>query len=211
MAGCILRHGKYRYRSFDDIEIHDREYCAWVLRSNVHTLPPSLASFSNYLRDHHRGILTVGRNKFKYFDEVLREDPNYCNWVLTLTDTSGNLSDFKQFLCTIHMSDYDFQEDEPPEPWESGDDTNSESDSRSRSPSIRTRTQARSIIKYDPSDKDHVNLAKECHICYNAPIRACFSRCGHMLCCVPCAIKCDKCPVCRVNIRECDVIRVFGC
>ena len=73
MAHRVLNHGKYRDHMFGDIEQEDREYCAWVLRTR--DLPSSLLSFSRYLRRQHGGILTVGKNRLKWFDEVLLVDP----------------------------------------------------------------------------------------------------------------------------------------
>ena len=77
MERRVLRHGKYRDRSFGHVENEDRDYCAWVLRAL--DLPPSLRLSACYLKNRHGGIMTVGRNKGKFFDEVSSR-----SWLLRL-------------------------------------------------------------------------------------------------------------------------------
>ena len=75
----VLRLGKHRGRSFDEITRLDRPYCAWVLRVK----PDSFQRFHKYLRKTHGGILEVGRHKGMFFNEVLELEADYCVWVRT--------------------------------------------------------------------------------------------------------------------------------
>ena len=67
----------------------------------------------------------------------------------------------------------------------------------------------RFVTKEEPGDQDELSIAKTCAICFERPVRTIFANCGHMLCCVQCSLKCDKCPVCRVSV-EGNVVRVFA-
>ena len=40
--------------------------------------------------------MPVGKHKGKRFEEVMKEDPSYCSWVVTLG--SGALLSFKSYL-----------------------------------------------------------------------------------------------------------------
>ena len=72
----MMRNGKHRGRTFQDITSSDRPYCAWVLRVK----PAALQRFHAYLREEHGGILEVGRYRNRFFDEVLDAEPTYCSW-----------------------------------------------------------------------------------------------------------------------------------
>ena len=73
----VLRLGKHRGRSFEEITRIDRPYCAWILR----TRPAPFQQLTKYLHRTHGGILEVGKYKGMFFDEVLERDPDYCFWV----------------------------------------------------------------------------------------------------------------------------------
>ena len=77
----VLRLGKHRGRSFDEITRLDRPYCAWVLRAK----PESFQRFHKYLRKTHGGVLGVGRHKGMFFSEVLELESDYCFWVVPYT------------------------------------------------------------------------------------------------------------------------------
>ena len=195
MERRLLRHGKYRDRSFGQVENEDRDYCAWVLRAL--DLPSSLRLFACYLKNRHGGIMTVGRNKGKYFDEVYLLDPGYCVWVMALaTEASGNLRELQSYLGarSAFTDRFDDDDDLP----------------RSRSPPQRRVTVHRAQAD-QAHDNQPLTLPDECPICCSRPIRTAFASCGHMVCCVHCSAKCDKCPICRVPVNGGDVIRLFGC
>lgn len=51
--------------------------------------------------------------------------------------------------------------------------------------------------------------ATDCKICYGRAINAVFAGCGHLVCCLTCAYRVDKCPICRVQVGPNDIIRTF--
>ena len=53
------------------------------------------------------------------------------------------------------------------------------------------------------------SAAPECKICYCRGINAVFAGCGHLVCCLVCAYRVDKCPICRVQVRPNEIIRTF--
>ena len=77
----VLRLGKHRGRSFEEITRLDRAYCAWVLR----TKPESFQRFHRYLCKTHGGILEVGLHKMMFYSEILEIEPDYCFWVVPYT------------------------------------------------------------------------------------------------------------------------------
>ena len=57
----MLRLGKHRGRSYEEVSALDRGYCAWVLRDGTNGL--GFREFARFLRREHGGILRVGRHK----------------------------------------------------------------------------------------------------------------------------------------------------
>ncbi|XP_006813272.1 E3 ubiquitin-protein ligase MYLIP-like, partial [Saccoglossus kowalevskii] len=58
--------------------------------------------------------------------------------------------------------------------------------------------------------RNEVTQLKEsrlCQVCLDNKISTAFCPCGHMMCCVPCAQECKKCPLCRAEITY--IQRVF--
>ena len=70
------------------VAAENKNYCGWILRASEDSkrLPRDLHAFSKYLRKHHGGVLCIGKfkNRHTYFDQVVREDQGYCDWVLSL-------------------------------------------------------------------------------------------------------------------------------
>jgi hypothetical protein len=93
-TSSVLRVGKHKGRSFEDAEA-DRGYCAWILREQG--LSQSLQKFRKFLVTQHSGIVTVGKHRLKFFDEVSTQDPGYCAWVLSLEDANF-FQAFQQYL-----------------------------------------------------------------------------------------------------------------
>lgn len=64
----------------------------------------------------------------------------------------------------------------------------------------------RARVKYPTSDEletatDKIKDSFLCNICFTLEKRIVFVPCGHMSCCVTCAIACNNCPVCRKEIK----------
>ena len=76
----LLMQGKHLGKSFADVAL-DRSYVNWAFRESENgDLSSNLASFVQYVKDEHGGLLTVGKHKGKYFTEALEEDPQYAKW-----------------------------------------------------------------------------------------------------------------------------------
>ena len=71
------------------------------------------------------------------------------------------------------------------------------------------KAQKRFVTKEEPGDQDELNIAKTCAICFERPVRTIFANCGHMLACVQCSLKMEKCPICRASV-EGNVVRAFA-
>lgn len=57
--------------------------------------------------------------------------------------------------------------------------------------------------------REHLSRIQEallCSICMDNDIEVAFCPCGHSLACLPCAQRCDQCPVCRANISHTQTI-----
>jgi len=67
----------------------------------------------------------------------------------------------------------------------------------------------RFVTKEEPGDQEELKIAKTCAICFERPVRTILANCGHMLACVQCSLKMEKCPICRVSV-EGNVVRVFA-
>ena len=81
-----------------------------------------------------------------------------------------------------------------------------ESNDAAESPPKRPRCEA---AAEEPSLQQSGSAAPECKICYCRGINAVFAGCGHLVCCLVCAYRVDKCPICRVQVRPNEIIRTF--
>lgn len=45
-----------------------------------------------------------------------------------------------------------------------------------------------------------------CRICMDSEINTAFFPCGHVISCQECAARCERCPVCRADIHQSQVI-----
>ena len=178
----MLRCGKYMGHSFEHVAAEDRDYYAWILRASDDgkRLPRDLTSFNNFLREHHGGVLSVGKNKAKFFDEVARDDPRYCEWVSDLDDPGGGLKSFAKYLQEQRSA---------AESAESSGTAGTAETTPSPPPKRR---------------REERPAAQTCSVCYMKPIECAFVPCGHASCCLRCARLVDdadgRCPICRQEI-----------
>ena len=93
---------------------------SWLLRSD--SLPSSLKSLKQYILEQKGGVLTVGKFRGRYFNEVLAQDPAYCVWVSQLRDPTRCFREFQAYLATVGILN-----PEPPPP----DDDESEGEESS--------------------------------------------------------------------------------
>ncbi|CAE8623786.1 unnamed protein product [Polarella glacialis] len=108
--------GKHRGRTFKDVLSDDPEYCEWVLESTPGDGP--LADLQAFLLEKKElysaalaaqkpqggnAKLQCGKYRGKTFQNVLVDDPKYCEWVLGLksqdgVEEGGRLAGFQTFL-----------------------------------------------------------------------------------------------------------------
>ena len=94
--GTTFRRGKFIGETYEDVAQKDRQYAAWAIREQraAGRLPRSLARFVQYVSDVHGGVMSVGKHKGLYFDELLRDEPEYVEWCLNVVNPNGPLKDF---------------------------------------------------------------------------------------------------------------------
>ena len=72
----LIRHGKYKGMfTFEQLAACDKDYVSWCLRSE--SLPPSLKQFARWVKQVHGGILSVGKFKNMYLNDVFEHHPHY--------------------------------------------------------------------------------------------------------------------------------------
>ena len=135
----------------------------------------------------------------------------YCVWVVNLNSAAGSLLELQQYLALQETSSGVIGDTGTRVSFDIRFHSNRNNRSRSNSLSLlRNRTITPRVNGASPGDDVPLDVHKDCLICYNLPIRTCFARCGHMVCCVECALKCDKCPICRSLVQAGDVIKLFA-
>ena len=135
----------------------------------------------------------------------------YCVWVVNLNTASGSLLELQQYLALQEISSGVIGDAGTRASFDIRFHSNHNNRSRSNSlSSLRNRITRPHVSGASPGDDAPLDVNKDCRIRYNFPIRTCFARCGHMVCCVECALKCDKCPICRSLVQAGDVIKLFA-
>ena len=92
----MLRVGKHRGRTFEEVAQADRDYCAWVLREEL--IGQGLKKFRAYLQNNHGGVMSCGKHKGRYFDEIIGEAPGYAEWARALSTPSAALKGFVEYI-----------------------------------------------------------------------------------------------------------------
>ena len=95
-----LKYGKHTGAPYEKVAAEDRKYCAWVLREERESnqLSHNMKSFAHYLKTQHGGLMTVGKHSGKFFDELLKEDPEYAVWVQSLTQPGAAMKEFSEYI-----------------------------------------------------------------------------------------------------------------
>ena len=180
LTAPMLRCGKYTGHSFEHVAAEDANYCEWILRASDDgkRLPRDLNSFSKYLREHHGGVLCVGKFKHTFFDEVVREGPGYCDWVRSLEDPGLGLKRFAEY----------FKEQE-----RTAETTETAGSAKTTTRITETPSPPPKRRRREPP------AAQTCSVCYTKPVECALIPCGHASCCLRCARLVDdadgRCPI----------------
>ena len=96
----MLKYGKHTGAPYEKVAAEDRKYCAWILREERESnqLSRNMKSFAQYLKQQHGGLMTVGKHAGKFFDELLRDDPEYASWVMALAHPSNAMKEFADYI-----------------------------------------------------------------------------------------------------------------
>ena len=106
----MLRLGKHRGRSYEEVAALDRGYCAWVLRDGTSGL--GFQGFASFLRREHGGVLRVGRHKGLFFDEAWESEREYCYWAASLESPGEPMKEFVAFACA-KVAEEEGEKEEP--------------------------------------------------------------------------------------------------
>ena len=97
----IVPFGKYEGKLFSEVLRDDPAYCTWVQISED-DVSDMLIDFQTYLKEQgFEPVLEKGKHAGKHYREVMKEDPSYCRWVMSLDREEGTSSSiilFKKFL-----------------------------------------------------------------------------------------------------------------
>ena len=91
----MLKCGKHRGRSYEEVAALDRGYCAWVLSDGANG--PSFRDFARFLRREHGGVLRVGQHKGKFFNDMWANERDYCYWAVSLDAPGEPMKAFSAF------------------------------------------------------------------------------------------------------------------
>jgi len=95
----MIRSGKHKGKTWDDLK-KDRPYCEWLIRAHREqpTLPKDLKRFAASMTEEHGGILSVGVHKNKWFDDVVKQFPDYAEWAEELSAPSASIKHFAEYV-----------------------------------------------------------------------------------------------------------------
>ena len=121
---AFFQAGKHAGQSFEQIAADDRRYSAWALREQREgaQLSRNLAAFVKYVKKRHGGVVGVGKHRGlypwgleqslpalpcppsaatlptrRYFDELLRTDPEYVEWCQSLASPGNALQEIADY------------------------------------------------------------------------------------------------------------------
>ena len=177
----IVLAGRFKGSTYTEVLANHRPYCLWVLESAE--LPPGLHAFKKWLAARFGGIMPVGKYKLRTYREIVDEDAPYCIWVSELSAPTDAMRKFQTYLDKQQIETHSVASERPAK-----------------------RQRCEDAGDEEPSAQLPATTP-ECKICYSRSINAVFAGCGHLVCCLVCAYRVDKCPICRVPVRE--VIRTY--
>ena len=96
----MLRCGKHAGRLNHEVAVADPWYCAWVVRERAEgrTLPRDLKALAKFVENQHGGVMEVGKHRGKFFDTIIKDDPEYAEWAASLEEPSKLLIGFQKYV-----------------------------------------------------------------------------------------------------------------
>jgi hypothetical protein len=98
--GQVVAFGKHRGKTFEQVAGEEPDYCSWVLATHENEVATgdgngNLEGFYNWIKEVHpeieasegagpsvEGVVSFGKHKGTKFEDLLRDEPDYCQWVL---------------------------------------------------------------------------------------------------------------------------------
>ena len=99
----IIKFGAHEGDTYDDVVHLDPAYCNWVL--SIDNPLPLMINFRHYLEGLDEGgtIITFGAHEGDTYDDVVRMDPAYCLWVLSINNPSPPMINFQHYLEDLDL------------------------------------------------------------------------------------------------------------
>lgn len=114
--GRLMGFGKHRNLTYQQVKGDYPGYCSWVMDKCTQTTSPEMISFLHYLgvqnisaatsrSDPSTYRLGFGKHAGETYEDVLRNDPGYCQWAIQKFKqggVSGGLARFARWALTQH-------------------------------------------------------------------------------------------------------------
>ena len=168
----MLRAGKHRHKSYEQVAATDRGYCEWALREGKHY--GTFRDFAAWLRRTHGGVVEFGKYRGRFYDELLDTQEEYCRWAMALRDPSDRMRGFLDFA-------------------------EGRAKRRPRKPPAK-KSKPAPPPPPPPPPRPEENGGILCKICFAEPVKAVFYPCGHASCEGCSALLNSVCPFCRADI-----------
>jgi hypothetical protein len=167
----------------------------------------------------------AGKHKGLPFEHVVDTDRRYCVWILGSEALPARLVSFRRFLLTRYGGIMPFGRyqhrffseivEESAEYCVWASLLQSPSDAMLRFQQYLKHSAEAPPLSKKPrvtpeEDDDQQTEGPDCKVCYARKVNCVFTGCGHLVCCVTCAARCDRCPICRVPVRVGDIIRTYA-
>lgn len=87
-ADAVLSFGRYKGETMLSVVEGDPDYCQWVVaQAAAPDASPCLVSFASFVKEGRLersppNVVGFGRHRGKTYEDVLEEDPDYCQWVM---------------------------------------------------------------------------------------------------------------------------------
>ena len=81
---AMIRTGKYKGLTFEEVKERDKRYCGWLLEAD--SLPRDLQKFAASIEREHGGLLRVGKHRGEWYNDVWKARPDYFQWAANLKE-----------------------------------------------------------------------------------------------------------------------------
>ena len=100
-TGKTLGFGKYGEYNYREVVEEFPDYCIWLMNTDPDTRSSKMIEFLRWIKKNRIHIprnMTVGKYKGQTYEWIMENDPQYCDWVLSMDNLSGAMESFSDFL-----------------------------------------------------------------------------------------------------------------